>query len=262
MKRAFITLDCDPSGKVSRALDECFRLFEGLGLEKAVTWFVNEPEVRFTERHQKALKKMCRGELGLHVHLNRPPNASRYVLPRPDLMRGMIKEPKARLEAWLKSEGLKNRIVSFRSGNLLTNRPLFSVLAGLGFRIDSSVPAQFDWSPREVARKLSCCFPGFLKEVVSGAGGGMVYPTVPVGTGHWSVGGLLEAPVHVYAGGRYADLAWLEGRTRKQLEAVDRLVVYWHPHELLVHGKELYKKYLTFLMDSYSLRFLSLSSLL
>lgn len=269
MKRVYITLDCDrgestinrPIG-MREAVRSCYDLFITNGFEKVVTWFVNESDIGFTSNYPDLLDIMAEGEIGLHVHFNRPP-FHRFSIPdEKALIDRMIKEPKDRLETWLSESSGQKELLSFRSGNLLTNSTLFSSLEELGFSVDSSIPSQFDWSVRESSRRILNNFPGMLKKFFSGRAGGAIYNTLPLGATPYIIGKMKEMPIHIYIGGRYADLNWLKKRTMKQMALVDDLVVYWHPYEIIEFGADLYEDYLQFLKDNWKINFKTLSKTL
>ncbi|RMD86146.1 MAG: hypothetical protein D6808_03930 [Candidatus Dadabacteria bacterium] len=268
MKKVYITLDCDPGELpenqkigIEEAINGCLELFDSFNLTKDVTWFVNEAEVGFTSKYPTLLEQMAEGEIALHVHLNRPPHTSRYSIPADrSKMERMITGPQKRLDSWLSECFGDKKVSAFRSGNLLTSPLLFKVLEERGFKIDSSIPSQFDWSPREVARRFLMMAPSFLKEHVSRLKKGAVYKTLPLRTQPFRIGRLLEMPIHIYIGGRYRDKNWLENRTVLQLEGLNDFVIYWHPYELIQFGKDLYEGYLNFLLDSYHLKFQTITS--
>ncbi len=260
MKNIFITLDCDPhpSVGIDHGLNACFDLFYELSLTEKVTWFVNELEGGFTDKHSSSLKKMSKGEIGLHTHLNRPPHNSRYSIPNEEgKLSNMISSGKKGLEDWLAKNSEQPEIISFRSGNLLTTNLLFRVLSEEGFKIDSSIPSQFDWSPREVSREIFDSFPNKLKELISEKVGGRIYPTLPLGSRPYRIGEILELPIHLYIGGRYTNMDWLIQRTKVQLEKVNDLVIYWHPFETALNS-QIYRDYLNFLMENFQCEFKTL----
>jgi hypothetical protein len=46
------------------------------------------------------------------------------------------------------------KVTTFRSGDLLTSDKLFNALNSLNIKVDSSLPSQFDWSLKEIFRKV------------------------------------------------------------------------------------------------------------
>jgi hypothetical protein len=180
--------------------------------------------------------------------LNREPYSTRYTLPKRSKIHNLIKNEKEKLEEWLGDNASQKDVIAFRSGNLLTNKNLFYALKDLGFRMDSSIPAQFDWSWREIIRKVLYPFPDSVKTAISKVAKGRIYKTLPLGTGLFYIEGILELPIHVYAGGRYLRRGWLIKRTKLQLSKVSDLVVYWHPCEV-VYNRGIYRDYLTFLAE-------------
>ncbi|NOZ83117.1 MAG: hypothetical protein GXN98_04825, partial [Euryarchaeota archaeon] len=148
----YITLDVDPDFEnpgrgiegALQGIELCLRVFREHGVEEHVTWLVNNTELGLTEKHERWLGRMGEGELGLHLHLNRPVwSGSKCTLPEDaGVMLEAIEQEKERLESWVERH-LGGRVVSYRSGNLLTSRRLFRALEAAGIKVDSSVPAQF-----------------------------------------------------------------------------------------------------------------------
>ncbi len=268
MKRVYITLDCDygetPDTKnipITDSIKSCIRLFEDLEIEKNVTWFVNEQEVKFTEKYPDLLARMAEGEIALHVHLNRPPISQKYLLPSDkNVIREYILRNKTKLEKWLTNNTDTQNITSFRSGNLLTNKQLFEVLEQLNFKIDSSIPSQFDFSLREVGRKIILKLPTFIRKKVYEFSGGVAYHTLSLGKKPFFIGKILEMPIHLYIGGRYANnKEWVLNRAIFQLSRVDDFVIYWHPYEIVRFGADIYREILDFIMENYNVEFLRMS---
>ena len=255
----YITLDVDPDFEnpgrgvegALRGIERCLKLFREYSIEERVTWLVNDTELRLTRRHEEWLAAMGEGEIGLHLHLNRTRwSGSGCSLPRDaGAVLRAVEQEKERLEAWVERH-LGRRVVSYRSGNLMSSRVLFRALEEAGIRVDSSLPAQFDWSPREVGRKVLSMLPERLHPWLCRRVG-FIYPTLPVGAKPRWIGGVLEMPLHVYAGGRYLreSCTWVLRRTREHLDrGVTELVVYWHPHEALTRERQL-AEYLEHLLD-------------
>ena len=267
MKRVYITLDCDygetPDTKnipITDSIKSCIRLFEDLEIEKNITWFVNEQEVKFTEKYPDLLMRISEGEIALHVHLNRPPISQKYLLPSDkNVIKKYILRNKLKLENWLENNAYTHKITCFRSGNLLTNPQLFEVLEQLNFKIDSSIPSQFDFSLREIGRKITLKLPIFVRKKVYEFSGGVAYYTLPLGKKPFFIGKVLEMPIHLYIGGRYANNKnWILNRAIFQLSKVDDLVIYWHPYEIIKFGEGIYRETFNFLMENYSVKFLRL----
>jgi len=255
----YVTLDVDPDFEnpgrgVEGALEgirRCTELFRELSLSEHVTWLVNNTELHLTERHEVWLAKMSDGEIGMHLHLNRPVWAGTWcTLPSGEgAIRRAIEAEKERLDRWL-VKNLGYEVISFRSGNLLTSPELFRALENTGIRVDSSLPAQFDWSLREVARRAMNFLPGILKRRLCRKTG-YIYPTLPLGRGPFWMGEVLEMPLHVYAGGRYLkeDTSWVVRRTQAHLErGVTELVIYWHPHEIAGRERQI-SGYIEYLLE-------------
>ncbi len=246
--RTYITLDVDPGPKLEEGIHNCLKLFKEYNIHK-VTWFVNNRELDLTGKREELLKKM-EGEIALHVHLDREPFSTFYTLPNKEAMIHILREDKNSLEAWMKTH-IGQDLNAFRSGDLLTNEDLFDVLNHLGFKIDSSLSSQFDWSLKEIARRVLCPMSENIKYAVGKKlVNKRVYRTLPLKARPFYIGKLLEAPIHVYVGGsNLAKKGWMEKRTELQASAVEDLVVYWHPHETEVYGIEKYSSYIEFLMD-------------
>lgn len=254
--QAYITLDVDPDFRneskewenARRGIEGCLELFREYSLEERVTWFVNNAELEFTSRREGYLSRMGSGEIGLHVHLNKTPWSSHGYLPRSrERVFRAMEEEKGKLEKWT-MENLGREIKSFRSGDLLTSGGLFKALEMLGIRVDSSIPSQFDWSPREIARIVLSRMPLRVRaEFTRRFPRRHAYPTLPLGASPFYINTLLEMPVHIYMGGRNLNLEWIRSRTEKHLnKGVEDLVVYWHPHEILGR-EEIYTGYLDYL---------------
>jgi hypothetical protein len=258
---AYITLDVDPDftnknkawENAREGIERCLALFKEFSLEESITWFVNNAELEFTSRRRDYLSIMSDGEIALHLHLDRPPWSNNYYyLPeKEENIHAAIKKEKKMLESWT-IKHLDAEVVSFRSGDLLTNDNLFRVLNRLGIKIDSSLPSQFDWSLKEIGRKILSYMPLSVKLAVSKIlKNKRAYPTLPLGATPFMIGQVLEMPIHVYAGGSNlkSGVKWIKKRTAEQIKrGVKDLVIYWHPHEIL--GKErIFFDYIEYLLE-------------
>ncbi len=258
---AYLTLDVDPDftgksrawEKAKEGIHRCLGLFKEFSLQESITWFVNNAELEFTSRRSNHLSKLCDGEIALHLHLDRPEwSGNYYCLPeREEDIYAAIKKEKEKLESWT-TENLGREVICFRSGDLLTSEKLFAALNRLGIKIDSSMPSQFDWSLKEIGRRILCQMPPSVKLAVSRIlVNKHAYPTLPLGVGPFMIGRVLEMPIHIYAGGDNLKkgIKWLKKRTAEQVKrGVRELVIYWHPHEIL--GKEkIFSDYIEYLFE-------------
>lgn len=257
---AYITLDVDPDFECKsnawenarKGIEVCLSLFKKYSIEEKITWFVNNAELELTSKRSKYLEKIGDGEIALHMHLDRPEySGNYYYLPEDEAkIFSALKKEKEKLEKWT-LENLGREIISFRSGDLLSSNKLFYALNKLGIRIDSSIPSQFDFSFKEMGRKILSYMPLRLKLLASKL---MVnkraYPTLPLGKNPFKIGNLIEMPVHVYAGGSNLkdNGEWIKRRTKLQIEkGVKELVIYWHPHEILKKEK-IFENYIEYLL--------------
>ncbi|RLC74508.1 MAG: hypothetical protein DRI61_16475 [Chloroflexi bacterium] len=258
---AYITLDVDPDftnpnkgwENARRGIEECIAIFREFSLEEHITWLVNNAELEFTSKRSSYLSKMSVGEIGLHLHLDRPPWSSNYYyLPeKEEKIYAAIKKEKERLERWT-VKNIGREIISFRSGDFLADDKLFRVLNRLDIKVDSSLPSQFDWSLKEIARKVLSYMPLSVKLAVSKIlVNKRAYPTLSLGAKPFMIGRVLEMPVHVYVGGsNIADgIKKVKIKTHEQIKrGVKDLVIYWHPHEIL-NRENIYLGYMEYIVE-------------
>jgi hypothetical protein len=257
--RTYITIDVDPdfasNKKRKNAVEgvyRCLEIFEEFSIKERITWLVNDAELQLTSSGEDCLSKMSDGEIGLHLHLDRPPWSSNYYyLPeREEDIYSAVKKEKETLERWT-VENLDKEVIIFRSGDLLTDARLFNVLNKLGIKVDSSLPSQFDWSLKEIFRKVLCNMPlGVRLRGSKILVNKRAYPTLALGAKPFRIGQLLEMPLHVYVGGSNtaAGINWIKKRTVEHIEGgVEDLVVYWHPHEVLKR-EDIYVEYIEYLL--------------
>jgi hypothetical protein len=257
---AYLTLDVDPDftnpnkgiQKAKQGINSCLHIFKEFSLEEYITWLVNNTQLKLTSQNSY-LSKMSAGEIGLHLHLNHPPwSESFFYLPRNEkIIYNTIEKEKKILEEWTLKH-LGREIVSFRSGDLLTDQRLFRILNQLNIKIDSSIPSQFDWSLKEILRKILIHSPLKIKLVLSKIlVNKRIYPTLPLGSKPFVVEGILEMPIHIYLGRKNIinRASWIKERTQKQLKmGVKDLVIYWHPFEVLGNEKK-YSEYIEYLLE-------------
>lgn len=263
MKTLCITIDCDGHGtNIHDGFSRCFKIFETYGIDKA-TWFVNERGYKYTLKYPNILENILNmGEIGLHTHLNELWQYN-YCMPHNhDMIYGVIKKDKEILERWMHSKGYDNPIISFRSGNLLTNNTLFKVLSEIGFKVDSSVPAFFEWNFREIGRKIVTQIPTKLQNLLcKNIIKGVAYPTVSIHQIPYKIGEVLEIPLNIYAGGRYLNFEWLKQRTKTIFNHLDLLVIYYHPFDLIISGTNIYEKYISWLLETYNIKTSTISDI-
>lgn len=257
---AYLTLDVDPDftdklkawENAKKGIDACISLFKEYSLEEKITWFVNNAELEFASKRSDYLRKMADGEIALHMHLDRPEYAGNYYYLPDDEEKifAAIKREKEKLEKWT-MKNLGKEIISFRSGDLLTSDKLFKALNRLEIKIDSSFTSQFDFTLKEIGRKILSYMPLTLKLAFSKIlVNKRAYPTLLLGKNPFMIGKVLEMPVHVYAGGNNLKAKeWIKKRTELQVrKGVRELVIYWHPHEIL-GNEELFENYIEYLLE-------------
>lgn len=261
MKTLCITIDCDAGhgSDIPDAFNACFEFLEKHGISQ-VTWFVNERSCNYTLDFPNLLEKMiCLGEIGLHTHFNELWEYDRCIPNDYSLIYSTIRKDKEILEKWLCSKGYRKPIISFRSGNLLTNRVLFKALGQIGFKVDSSIAALFEWNLRELGRRIVLKAPIKLRNSICKRMKACAYPTVRIDKEPYQVGKVLEIPLNIYVGGRYLNVEWLKWRSKHVLKCSNILVVYFHPFDLIESDIKVYHKYISWLLETYRPKLTTLS---
>ena len=252
MKILCVTIDCDGHGfNILDALGRCFELFEKNSISQ-VTWFVNERGYHYTVDFPDLLEQMINlGEIGLHTHLNELWKYDRCIPNDSSLIYNAIEKDKECLERWFYLKGYHKRIISFRSGNLLTNDLLFTILSRVGLKVDSSILTVSQYNLREFGRKIILKLPVKARNAVCKLAKGCAYQTIPIANKPYEIGKVLEIPLNIYAGGRYLRMRWLKRHTESVFKRSEILVIYFHPYDVTVFGVSIYSEYISWILQTY-----------
>lgn len=154
-----ITVDCDLRAASPEAgtagLHAVLDVLGEEGLAGRVTWFVNENDFRFTEKHQDFLREVvARGDtLGIHDHLEVFTAQAGDMAPGYDTgaVLAYCRAARDRVMAWLKEAGGGAQVRAHRNGCLAQAPEIYEALAELGYTVLSDV-----W-PRHRSNDRSGC---------------------------------------------------------------------------------------------------------